>query len=390
MFEKLKELLFGKPKNPLDPRVFHNISLIAFFAWVGLGADGLSSSCYGPEEAFLTLGHYSHLAILLAIAVAATVLLLSASYSQIIELFPAGGGGYLVGTHLIGPVPGLVSGCALLVDYVLTVAISIASSMDAIFSFLPHDYQSYKFWATVLVLILLLALNLRGVKESILVLMPIFLTFIVTHTFIIVYGIFSHGTELPHLVSDTMSETSQGFSQLGFLGMAFIFLRAFSLGGGTFTGIEAVSNGLQILREPRVTTGKRTMRYMAFSLAFTAGGILLSYILNQIHPVPGQTLNASLVHKLADPWPLGHIFFYVTMLSEGALLIVAAQAGFLDGPRVMSNMAADSWLPRRFMNLSDRLVIKDGILVIGLAALAVLFYSGGSVRLLVVMYSINV
>src|SRR4051794_9726771 len=114
-----KELLLGKPKDPLDPRIFHNLSLIAFFAWIGLGADGLSSSCYGPEEAFLTLGRYTHLAILLAVAVAATVFILSASYSQIIELFPAGGGGYLVATKLIGPVPGLVSGSALLVDYVL-------------------------------------------------------------------------------------------------------------------------------------------------------------------------------------------------------------------------------------------------------------------------------
>src|SRR3989344_2141487 len=96
MAKNITEWLFGKPKNPLDPQVFHNISLVAFFAWVGLGADGLSSSCYGPEEAFLTLGHYTHLAIFLAIAVAATVFILSATYSQIIELFPSGGGGYLM------------------------------------------------------------------------------------------------------------------------------------------------------------------------------------------------------------------------------------------------------------------------------------------------------
>src|SRR4029077_12753439 len=126
MVEKIKALVFGKPKDPLDPQVFHNITLIAFFAWVGLGADGLSSSCYGPEEAFLSLGAHSHLALWLALAVMATVFLLSASYSQIIELFPSGGGGYLVATKLLGPVPGVVSGSALLVDYILTIAISIA------------------------------------------------------------------------------------------------------------------------------------------------------------------------------------------------------------------------------------------------------------------------
>jgi len=390
MLAKLKELFIGKPKDPLDPQVFHNLSLVAFFAWIGLGADGLSSSSYGPEEAFLTLGQYSHLAILLAIAVAATVFILSASYSQIIELFPAGGGGYLVATQLIGPVPGLVSGCALLVDYVLTVAISAAASTAAIFSFLPPAWLEWRVAATVVLLILLIALNLRGIKESVVFLTPIFIIFLFTHAVVIIYGIASHGSELPRLVGDTIVETRTGIDTIGLGAMVFIFLKAFSLGGGTFTGIEAVSNGLQILREPRVATGKRTMRYMAFSLAFTAGGILVCYLLNDIRHVEGQTLNATLVHAVADNWPFGKVFFYATMISEGALLVVAAQAGFLAGPRTMASMAADNWLPRRFKNLSDRLVIKDGILVIGLAALAIVFYTKASIRILVVMYSINV
>jgi len=390
MAERFKELLLGKPKNPLDPRIFHDLSLIAFFAWIGLGADGLSSSCYGPEEAFLTLGRYTHLGIFLAIAVAATVFILSASYSQIIELFPSGGGGYLVATKLIGPIPGVISGCALLVDYILTVAISIASCVDALFSIFPSHWVAYKFITAIVLLLLLLTLNLRGMKESVVVLTPIFLTFVITHTFIIIYGILSHGSGLHGMVVDTITETRQGIDNIGFIAMAFIFMRAFCLGAGTFTGIEAVSNGLQILREPRVLTGKRTMRYMSISLAFTAGGILVNYLLNGIHKVPGQTLNASLVLQLAGRGALGHIFFLITLLSEGALLLVAAQAGFLGGPRVMSNMAIDNWLPRRFKNLSDRLVIKDGVFVIGLSVLAVLFYTHASVRVLIVMYSINV
>ncbi len=390
MSGKLKEFFIGKPKDPLDPQVFHNLSLVAFFAWIGLGADGLSSSCYGPEEAFLSLGSYTHLAILLAIAVAATVFILSASYSQIIELFPAGGGGYLVGTQLIGPVPGLVSGCALLVDYVLTVAISAAASMDAIFSFLPAHFLHFRLIATVLVLVALITLNLRGIKESVVFLTPIFVTFVITHAFIIIYGLASRGSQLPTLLVDTTQEIHRGIGEIGFMAMAVIFMRAFCLGGGTFTGIEAVSNGLQILREPRVATGKRTMFYMSVSLAFTAGGILINYLLNSINHVAGQTLNATLVHRMADQWPLGRAFFYVTMVSEGALLMVAAQAGFLAGPRTMASMAADNWLPRRFKNLSDRLVIKDGVFVIGVAALLIVLYTRASVRILVVMYSINV
>ena len=390
MPKRLIEWVLGEHKSPLDPDVFQRISLIAFFAWIGLGADGLSSSCYGPEEAFRALGSYRHLALPLALAVAGTVFLLSATYSQIIELFPAGGGGYLVGTKLIGPRVGLVSGCALLVDYVLTVAMSLSSSMDAIFSFLPASWLPYKLWAVIAALALLTTLNLRGVKESILTLTPIFIVFLVTHAVIILYGVFSHGTSLPGMVTDTVGETVKGLQTVGPWAMLFIFLRAFSLGGGTFTGIEAVSNGLPALREPRVETGKRTMRYMAISLALTAGGILVAYLLNGVRSVPGETLNASLFHGLADRWPGGRFFVLLTLLAEGALLIVAAQTGFVDGPRVMSNMGTDNWLPRRFTNLSDRLVIKDGILVMALAALAAVLYSGGSVHILVVMYSINV
>src|SRR5258708_38239321 len=140
MVERIKELVFGKPKNPLDPQVFHNISLVAFFAWVGLRADGLSASCYGPEEAFLALKAYPYLTLFVGIAAAITVFVISASYSQIIELFPSGGGGYLVASKLLSPTTGMVSGCALLIDYVLTITISVAAGAEALFSFLPVSW----------------------------------------------------------------------------------------------------------------------------------------------------------------------------------------------------------------------------------------------------------
>src|SRR5262249_30186185 len=137
-------MLLGGPKNLLDPRIHHTLALVAFFAWVGLGSDGLSSSAYGPEETFLQLGAHTHLAMYLMVAVVITVFLISASYSQIIELFPTGGGGYLVATKLLGPVPGVVSGCALVVDYVLTIGISVASGCEAIFSFLPPEWRIWR------------------------------------------------------------------------------------------------------------------------------------------------------------------------------------------------------------------------------------------------------
>jgi len=391
----LREILVGKPKDPTDPRVFHHVSLIAFLAWVGLGADGLSSSAYGPEEAFKALGSHTYLAVFLTLMTAATVFIISFAYSLLIEHFPGGGGGYLVATKLLGPRFGVVSGCALIVDYVLTITVSVATGCDAIFSFLPARWAPVKLETEVIVLLFLIVLNLRGVKESVKFLLPIFLVFVVTHIVLISYGVLSHLTGLPEILHGAGTEAKRTASTLGLVPTLFILLRAYSLGGGTYTGIEAVSNGVQILREPRVPTAKRTMLYMALSLAFTAGGILFCYLLVHARSVEGKTLNAVLAETLFGPWtlgglPIGRYLVIVTLVSEGALLFVAAQTGFIDGPRILANMAVDSWAPRRFAQLSDRLVTNNGIFLMGLGSIAVLLYSRGQSDLLVLMYSINV
>ena len=209
-------------------------------------------------------------------------------------------------------------------------------------------------------------------------------------TGLIGYGIFSHGGELHLLLGDTVQDTQRAVSDFGVWGVVFIFLRAFSLGGGTYTGIEAVSNGLSIMREPRVETGKRTMLYMGVSLAATAAGLLLCYLLWSVQWTPGKTMNAVLAERFAGSIPLGGIFVVLLLLSEGAILVVAAQAGFVDGPRVLANMAVDSWVPRRFAALSERLTTQNGILLMGAAGLGALLYTGGEVQHIVVLYSINV
>lgn len=394
-FARLTEFLFGKPKDPLDPKVFHQISLIAFLAWVGLGADGLSSSAYGPEEAYIALGRHFYLALPLALLMAVTVFVISASYSHIIELFPTGGGGYLVATKLLGPTAGLISGSALVVDYMLTITISIASSADALFSFFPASAQPFKLIVQGLLIFGLIILNLRGVRESVIALLPIFLLFIVMHAVAILIGLLTNLGDLPSVVVNSYKEVSRDTQSLGLLATLAILLHAYSLGGGTYTGIEAVSNGLQILREPKVETGKRTMLYMASSLAFTASGILLCYLLIRVNPEPGKTLNATLFSGIFAGFlgPDSGLTTPLTVLilsTEAALLIVAAQAGFLDGPRVLSNMSLDSWAPHRLSHLSDRLITRNGVWFMGLASLAFLFYTRGDVKLLVVMYSINV
>jgi len=403
--QRFKRFLLGGPKDLQDPHLFRHISLVAFLAWVGLGADGLSSSAYGPEEAFKNLGEHTYLAVFLAAATAFTVLIIAASYSRVIEHFPFGGGGYVVASRLLGPRAGLVSGSALIVDYVLTIAISIAAGGDAIFSVLPDGARlaallvagiPLKLLVELSAVAVLVVLNLRGVKESVKALVPIFLVFLVTHALIIVCGIGLHLGRAHEVVTQVSTGLQHGLATLGTGGLLLLFLRAYSLGGGTYTGIEAVSNGLQIMREPRVQTGKRTMVYMAISLALTAGGIIVCYLLLDVRYLDANhTMNSLLADRLAGGvrvlgLPVGKWFVFVTLLSEALLLFVAAQAGFIDGPRVMANMAHDSWFPHRFSALSDRLTMQNGVLLMGGAGLFMLLCTGGGVASLVVMYSINV
>jgi amino acid transporter len=391
----LRRLLFGSPRDVRDPRTHHAISLVALLAWVGLGADGLSSSAYGPDEAFRALGRHGYLAVALALATAVTVLVISVAYSQIIKRFPFGGGGYVVATELLGARAGVVSGSALLVDYVLTISVSIAGCGEAIFSFLPPEWAPWKLALEAAAIGILLVLNLRGVKESVAILAPIFGLFVLTHGVLVFGGLGAHVPEVPRVAGEVAQGFRSGVAELGLAGLFAVFVRAYSMGAGTYTGIEAVSNGIQIMREPKVQTAKRTMTYMAVSLAVTSAGILVGYLLFGAEPQPGKTMNAVLLERFAGHWsagglPIGDWFVVAALLAEGALLVVAAQAGFIDGPRVMANMATDSWLPHRFSQLSDRLTMQNGVLLMGAASLATLFYTGGDLTHLVTMYSINV
>jgi amino acid transporter len=303
LFSKLLRKIIGGLKDIEEPSLFRKISLIPLLAWIGLGADGLSSSSYGPEEAFRALGPHTYLAFFLALATAVTVFV-------------------------------------------------------------------------IFLIFVLITLNLRGVKESVTVLAPIFFIFLMTHILLIGNGVFSHLDQVASVAADFQADLRKDLSSIGFIGATAVFLRAFSIGGGTYTGIEAVSNGIQIMREPKVQTGKRTMAYMAISLAIMPGGLLLCYSLF-IRPTHGRTMNALLSDAVFSDWPLGNGLALVTIFSEGMLLVVAAQAGFVDGPRVMANMAIDFWLPRRFAALSERLTMQNGVLLMGGAAFALLIYTGG-------------
>lgn len=394
----VKTILVGKPLDIEDRSVHHAISLIAFLAWVGLGADGLSSSCYGPSEAFHHLGEHYYLAIILAIATIFTVLVISRCYSHIIEAFPSGGGGYLVATKLLGKPAGVLSGCALVVDYVLTVTVSIAAAGDALLGLIGPGAIGWKLAFATGAILVLIVLNLRGVRESVTTLLPIFMVFLVTHAILIAGAIAMHLGAFDDMLLSVSQEIRHDIADpsMGWLGTIGLILYAYSMGAGTYTGIEAVSNSMPVMREPRVATAKRTMVYMAVSLAVTAGGLMLAYLLLGLTVEEGQTITMNhrltlrFVEELGVPLWLGYTFVLITILSEGALLVVAAQAGFIDGPRVLANMAHDSWVPHWFGSLSERLATHNGILLIGAAALLALWSTGGNTTQLIIMYSINV
>jgi amino acid transporter len=387
---RLKRLLVGRPRDLFDKSIFHTLALIPVLAWVGLGSDGLSSCAYGPEEAFKAIGaEHTYLGVALAIAVAGTVWLLAAAYSHLIEAFPTGGG-YGVATRMLGRRAGLISGCALLVDYVLTITISVAAAGNALFSLLPGEWSYLTLACEVAALAFLTVINMRGAKESILVLLPIFMTFVLSHLLLIVVGIIRQVPHAPQVAQDIAHGWSTGIAELGLVAILGKLATAYAMSGSTYTGLEAVSNGLPLLREPRVRNGKRTMLYLAISLSLAAAGIITCYLLWDVHPVAGKTMNAVLAERVSQGLPGATAFVWVTMISAGALLLAAAQAGFLSGPRVMSNLAVDGWLPRSFQTLSDRLVTANAILFLGIAAAGALIYTRGDVSQLAVLYTINV
>ena len=208
----------------------------------------------------------------------------------------------------------------------------------------------------------------------------------------VIYGIVVHSGEIHVVASGIRTDIHNSIMQLGLFGMMWLLLHSFSMGAGTYTGIEAVSNGLNIIREPKVKNAKKTMLYMASSLAFTAGGLIIVYLLFQVSSEPGKTLNASVFEKITMAWgkvPSG-VFVTITLLSEALLLFVAAQTGFIDAPNVLAIMSLDKWFPSRFSSLSDRLVRKDGVLLIGGASLLTMFLTKGSIGTLLVLYSISV
>ncbi|MGU7769858.1 APC family permease [Burkholderia sp. MR1-5-21] len=386
--------IVGPPRDPADPSTRRGILLTAVLASAGLGANGLSAACYGPEKAFLALGGHPELGTFLALAIAATVVVLALAYTQIIALFPSGGGNYKIVSQLLGPRMGLVAGSALLVDYMLTIAVSLASGTDTLFSFLSPHAQPYKLAVEVGLLLLLIVLNLRGVSAGIRFLLPIVMAFLLSHGVLIVYGIAASAHGGPPVLMHAASGAHRLSQQMGWLLLAAVLVRAYALGGSSFTGIEAIANNVNLLTRPRYRTGKTVLLSVALTLGFIAGGILVLYTLSGVRPVAGKTLNAVAFGAVIGTLPVVPLAKDALLLAvlalEGAVLFVAANSILIFAPSLLGNMATDSWLPHAFAHLSSRLVRQNGVLFIGGSALAILVASRGELNVLVVLYSINV
>jgi amino acid transporter len=391
---KLRTTIFGPPRDPLDPEISRRVLLASVLAWIGFGANGLSAACYGPEKAYAALGTHTELGPFLALATALTVFVIALAYSQVLEIFPSGGGSYKIASQLLGPRFGLVSGSAQVVDYVLTIAVSLASGADALFSLLPLSAQAYKLPAEIGLTLLLVVLNLRGTQESIRFLAPVVVGFLLVHAGLILFGLGSDAGRVVGVWGNAGAGVLGLSEHSGWVFVAAIFVRAFALGGSTYTGVESISNHVNLLAEPRVKTGRMTMLYVALSLSFTAGGIVLLYALEAVQPAHGQTLNAIVFHtiiaRLGLDGAASQGLLILTLALEGAILLVAANSILIFAPSLLGNMASDSWLPHRFRDLSSRLVREDGVIFIGACTLAILLWTHGELGVLVVFYSINV
>ena len=387
----------SKIKDPLSLETWRTAALVAVLAWAGVGADSLSSANYGPEEAYKALhqGGHEPLVIWLALITALTVLVISLAYVQIIRLFPNGGGGYKAATRLVHPYAGLLSGSALVVDYSLTIAISVAAASDAMFNLVPHDWLQYKPFALAGGMGILLFLNLRGVRESVMVLAPIVFGFLIIHVALIGMGLAARSDVLVESVVRAEKHVETVVHDQGLWALIAVIATAYAAGAGTYTGIEALSENAHNLKQPRAQTGARAMALIAISLAVLAGGIMLLYTVWLPQMVEGRTLNAvvfdaTLLKLFPNDELVRQIILGIAMVFAATLLLVAASSGFLGGPAVLAWMAIDKWAPHSFAHLSNKLVAQNGVLTMGVAASLLLLFTGGQVHSLVVLYSINV
>jgi amino acid transporter len=331
-----------------------------------------------------------HIQIWISIAICLLILIIATSYNQTIHAYPTGGGSYIVAKDNLGETPGLIAGAALLIDYVLTVSVSVAAGVAAIVSAYPN-LHSYLVPISLVCIGVIAWANLRGVKESGTAFAIPTYGFIVCMVALIGFGI-AHLTGGPAVAQHIEADPGAIGSESKHL-FLFVVLRAFAAGCTAITGIEAVSNGVQAFRAPEAKNASVTLRWMAAILTFMFIGV--GYL--SLH-VPSLKLYStsskeymSVVSQIAaHTFGAGSTFFYVVQYFTAAILILAANTAFSDFPRLASLMSRDGYLPRPLSRLGDRLVFHNGILLLAVAAGALIFVFRGQLDALLPLYAIGV
>lgn len=393
--QDVRQALFGSDRDVYDPRLFQRITVGVIAAWIAMGGDLLGSCVYGPN----VLGRASagHRGVLL-VATSATLLtlgILAYAYTRMVAQFPHGGGGYTAARHAVGERLALVSGVALVFDAAFNVAVSVVTCVDAAADALPPAFAPARLPVALLLIVLLTLVNLRGIKESIGLLTPIVILFVGSHLIVLAIALIHRMDALPAALAAVPSDVGHLTAERGSLGTLGSMLRAYALGGSIYTGLESISNGVPILREPKVKTARRTMILLAGIPGLIILTILAGYFIYDVRPAGDKTLNAILFERaaasLGAEGPLTRaLVVTVPLLAEAALLILAAQTGFVDGPRILGALAADRFMPRRLMRLNGRLAPAPGILLIAMVAILATAMVAGALPPLLVVFVVSV
>ena len=376
-----KRWLLGTPletERTKTERLSKPIALAVF------ASDALSSVAYATEEILLVLSLAGAAALSYSLPISALIVLLLAlliaSYRQTVHAYPDGGGSYIVARDNLGTMPGLIAAGALLIDYILTVAVSTAAGVAAVTSAVPSLLE-HRVALGLFFIALLMFGNLRGVRESGAIFAAPAYLFIVSMSLMILVGIARALFHEPPLQTPAaaLPPVSQALT-------AFLLMRAFSAGCTALTGIEAISNGVQAFRPPEARNAAATLVILAMILGFFFLGT--SYLAHAYIVVPGagQTIISQLGRAVFGQG----VAYYVLQLATAAILMVAANTAFADFPRLSSILARDRFLPRQLSSLGDRLVFSNGIVVLSGAAALLIILFGGDTHALIPLYAVGV
>ncbi|WP_426385718.1 APC family permease [Latilactobacillus curvatus] len=378
--QQLKRIFIGKPLKSSDEG---NQKLGRFKALAMLSSDALSSVAYGTEEIVIVLTTLSAAAIWYSIPIAAFVLVLllslTLSYRQVIHAYPGGGGAYVVSSENLGKNAGLVAGGSLLVDYMLTVAVSISAGAEAITSAIPALY-GHQVGISFIIVLILMGMNLRGMRESASFLMvPVYL-FVLMMTLMIIVGCYKIFTgAIPFHATSTVGAVVPGVS------MALIF-RAFSSGSSSLTGVEAISNAVPFFKKPRATNASETLAIMAAILGFFFAGItFLNYWYGIVPAEKVTVLSQVAQHTFGKGF-----LFYIVQFATAFILAVAANTGFSAFPVLAYNLAKDKYMPHMYMDRGDRLGYSNGIITLAIGSMALIFIFNGDTSRLIPLYAVGV